>query len=95
MDELDIPHEPLEYGDEGLPPLDGILPICDSSLEVDLSKASSRETHEAMISHQLQRLSELSSNCGSLRLASRLKELKALGDKWLRENEALISPKRC
>ncbi|VDD80992.1 unnamed protein product [Mesocestoides corti] len=38
----------------------------------------------------LQRLSELATSCGPVRFASRLRELRALGDKWLRENEILL-----
>ncbi len=38
----------------------------------------------------LQRLSELATSCGPVRFTSRLRELKALGDKWCRENEILL-----
>lgn len=39
---------------------------------------------------QLQRLGELTTSCGPVRFGSRLRELKALGDKWCRENELLL-----
>ena len=53
---------------------------------------------EVMLSQHLvphlQRLAELARNCGPMRLASRLKELGALGDRWTRENELLMEKRR-
>ncbi|VDL86052.1 unnamed protein product [Schistocephalus solidus] len=42
------------------------------------------------LSPHFQRLSELATCSGSISLSNRLRELKALGDKWARENESLM-----
>ncbi|KAL5968602.1 Nucleobindin-1, partial [Taenia solium] len=70
----------------------------EEDLVVETPKSLSREPQEAMLPSrlypQLQRLGELASSCGPIRFAIRLKELKALGDKWTQENEILMLKSR-
>lgn len=70
----------------------------EEDLAVETPKSLCREPLEAMLPSrldpQLQRLGELASSCGPIRFASRLRELKALGDKWTQENEILMLKSR-
>ncbi|CDS43221.1 EF hand domain containing protein [Echinococcus multilocularis] len=70
----------------------------EDNLSVETPRSLSREPLEAMLPSrldpQLQRLGELASSCGPIRFASRLRELKALGDKWTRENKVLMLKSR-
>ncbi|VDK24172.1 unnamed protein product, partial [Taenia asiatica] len=70
----------------------------EEDLVVETPKSLSGEPQEAMLPSrldpQLQRLGELASSCGPIRFAIRLKELKALGDKWTQENEILMLKSR-
>lgn len=109
MDDLDIPIQSQQtvessgcfggysvYGGSGsIPTMCGMTPHdYDTNMETDVPKPLPRESLELLLSPQLQRLGELARNCGPIRFASRLRELKALGDKWVSENEMLMSPER-
>ncbi|VDM25053.1 unnamed protein product, partial [Hydatigera taeniaeformis] len=85
----------VDMSTESLVPMErGNFETEEENLALETTKSLSREPLEAMLPSrldpQLQRLGELASSCGPIRFASRLRELKALGDKWTRENEILM-----
>ncbi|KAM7535179.1 hypothetical protein Aperf_G00000100991 [Anoplocephala perfoliata] len=88
MEDLDIPIQSQQTVESGGCfagyPMDGMIPHEYDNLEIDVPKSLPRESLEVLLSPQLQRLGELASDCGPMKFASRLRELKALGDKWKR-----------